>query len=166
MTDLTALATKALKTLTERDLTLATAESLTGGLLGATITEIPGASKVYLGGAIAYATPVKQSMLGVDRVEIEAFSVVSAQVASGMASGVYDATNADWCVAVTGVAGPDPQEGHEPGEVWICVRGPQIGSLPAAIHTQQFQFTGDRRAVREATVEAALSMLLRILSPV
>ncbi len=166
MTDIPALAKKVLKTLTERDLTLATAESLTGGLLGATITEIPGASKVYLGGATAYATPVKESLLGVDRKEIEAFSVVSAQVASGMASGIHDATGADWCIAVTGVAGPEPSEGHAPGEVWICVRGPQIGALPAAVHTRQFQFEGDRRAVREATVEAALAMLLRILSPV
>lgn len=166
MTDLLALTKRVLKTLTERDLTLATAESLTGGLLGATITQVPGASKVYLGGAVAYTTPVKESLLGVDRKEIDAFSVVSPQVASGMASGIHDSTRADWCVAVTGVAGPDPSEGHDPGEVWICVRGPQIGALPAAVHTQQFQFEGDRRAVREATVEAALSMLLRILSPV
>lgn len=166
MTDLIALAKKVLKTLTDRDLTLATAESLTGGLLGATITEVPGASKVYLGGAIAYTTPVKESLLAVDRIEIDAFTVVSAQVASGMASGIRDATGADWCIAVTGVAGPDASEGHAPGEVWICVRGPQIGSLPAAVHTQQFQFEGDRRAVREATVEASLSMLLRVLSPV
>nr|NLI51209.1 CinA family protein [Propionibacterium sp.] len=166
MTDLLALAKKVLKTLTERDLTLATAESLTGGLLGATITEVPGASKVYLGGAIAYTTPVKESLLAVDHKEIEAFTVVSSQVASGMASGIHDATGADWCIAVTGVAGPDPSEGHDPGEVWICVRGPQIGALPPAVHTQQFQFAGDRQAVRQATVEGALSMLLRVLSPV
>ncbi len=166
MTDLLALATKVIRTMTERDLTLATAESLTGGLLGATITDVPGASKVYLGGGIAYATRVKQDMLAVDRVEIDAFSVISSQVASGMASGIRDLTDADWTIGVTGVAGPDPQDGHAPGEVWICVRGPQIGTLPAPIQTQQFQFDGDRRAVREATVDAALSMLLRILSPV
>ena len=166
MTDIQALTKKALKTLTERDLTLATAESLTGGLLGATITQVPGASKVYLGGAIAYTTPVKVTLLGVDRREIEAFTVVSGQVASGMASGIQDFTGADWCIAVTGVAGPDPSEGHAPGEVWICVRGPQIGALPSAVHTQQFQVEGDRDAVRAATVEAAVSMLLRILSPV
>ena len=77
MTDLLALATKVIRTMTERDLTLATAESLTGGLLGATITDVPGASKVYLGGGIAYATRVKQDMLAVDRVEIDAFSVIS-----------------------------------------------------------------------------------------
>ena len=166
MTDLLALATRVVKTMTERDLTLATAESLTGGLLGATITEVPGASKVYLGGGIAYATSVKEDMLDVDPLDIAAFTVISAQVAAGMAGGIADLTRADWSVAVTGAAGPDPQEGHAPGEVWICVRGPQIGALPSAVHTQQFQFEGDRDAVRAATVEAAVSMLLRILSPV
>lgn len=166
MTDLLALAASVVHTMTERDLTLATAESLTGGLLGATVTDVPGASRVYLGGAIAYTTRAKLDMLAVDRVEVEAFSVISSQVASGMASGIRDLTDADWTIGVTGVAGPDSQDGHAPGEVWICVRGPQIGTLPAPIQTQQFQFGGDRRAVREATVDAALSMLLRILSPV
>lgn len=166
MTDLLALATRVVKTMTERDLTLATAESLTGGLLGATITEVPGASRVYLGGGIAYATSIKEQMLGVDRVDIEAFSVISAQVASAMAAGIAELTGADWSVAVTGAAGPDPQEGHAPGEVWICAQGPRIGSLPPPVQTLQFRFSGDRRAVREATVEAGLSMLLRIMSPV
>lgn len=166
MTDLLSLATKVVKTFTERDLTLATAESLTGGLIGATITEVPGASKIYRGGAIAYATDVKGMMLDVDRADIDAFSVVSGQVAAGMAAGVHELTDADWVIAVTGVAGPDPQDGHAPGEVWVCVRGPQIGMLPPAVYTDQFQFEGDRRAVREATVDAALAMLLRVLSPV
>jgi len=166
VTDLLSLATKVVKTFTERDLTLATAESLTGGLIGATITEVPGASKIYRGGAIAYATDVKGMMLDVDRADIDAFSVVSGQVAAGMAAGVHELTDADWVIAVTGVAGPDPQDGHAPGEVWVCVRGPQIGMLPPAVYTDQFQFEGDRRAVREATVDAALAMLLRVLSPV
>lgn len=165
MSDLLALATRVVATMADRDLTLATAESLTGGLLGATITEVPGASRVYLGGGIAYATSLKEAMLGVDRLDIAAFSVISAQVASEMAAGIADLTGADWSVAVTGVAGPDPQEGHAPGEVWICVQGPRIGTLPAPVQTLRFDFTGDRRAVREATVDAALSMLLRILSP-
>ena len=166
MSDLISLATRVVKTFTERDLTLATAESLTGGLIGATLTEVPGASKIYQGGAIAYATDVKGRLLGVDRADVDAFSVVSGQVAAGMASGIHRLTGADWVVAVTGVAGPDPQDGHAPGEVWICVRGPQIGVLPPAFHTRQYQFEGDRRAVREATVDAALAMLLRVLSPV
>lgn len=166
MTALHELAASVIKALAARDATLATAESLTGGLIGATLTEVPGASRVYLGGGIAYATSVKERLLGVDRVEIEAFTVISPAVASGMASGIVDATGADWAIAVTGVAGPDPQDGHAPGEVWVCVRGPRIGALPAPIQTQQFTFTGDRAAIREATVDAALRMLLRILSPV
>ncbi len=166
MSDLHALATRVVKTLTERDLTLAAAESLTGGLLGATITTVPGASKVYLGGVISYATSLKETMLSIDPADIAAFSVISGQVAAGMAAGVSALTRADWSIGVTGVAGPDPQDGHAPGEVWICCQGPKIGSLPAPTQVLQYQFEGDRSAVREASVEAALSMLLRILSPV
>lgn len=166
MSDLLESARRVVATMTDRDLTLATAESLTGGLIGATITEVPGASRVFLGGAVTYANSVKETMLGVDRIDIEAFSVISSQVATSMAAGVRDLTGADWAIAVTGAAGPDPQEGHEPGEVWVCVMGPQIGVLPSPVQTQQFFFEGDRAAVRRATVDSALSMLLRILSPV
>jgi len=163
---MTDLAARVVATMRERDITLATAESLTGGMLGAAITSVPGASKVYLGGVVAYATELKSSLLQVERLEIETFSVVSSQVAQGMAAGISAATGADWCIGVTGVAGPDPQDGHDPGEVWIGVQGPRIGTLAPLVMTQQFQFDGDRSAVRMATVDAALSMLLRILSPV
>ncbi len=166
MTDLTTLAVSVLNTMKERDLTLATAESITGGLLGATLTSVPGASRVYLGGVIAYANNLKERMLGVDSFEIRTHSVISGEVAAGMASGARELTRADWAVAVTGVAGPDPQDGHAPGEVWISVVGPQIGTMPSPVQTQQFWFTGDRQAVREATADAALGMILRVLSPV
>lgn len=166
MTDLNELAQRVVATMSQRDLTLATAESLTGGMLGATITSVPGASRVYLGGAIAYASNLKEHMLGVERIDIEAHSVISGQVATGMAVGAREMTLADWVIGVTGVAGPDSQDGHAPGEVWISVVGPKIGALPSPIQTQQFQFAGDRRSVRESTVAAALEMLLRILSPV
>lgn len=160
------LAIKVIKTLGERDLTLATAESLTGGLIGATLTTVPGASKVFMGGAITYDTGLKRAMLGVNAADIRAFSVVSEQVASEMAVGAQRLTGADWTIAVTGVAGPDPQDGHAPGEVWICVLGPRIASQAAPQQSEQYQFEGDRAAIREATVQAALGMLLRILSPV
>lgn len=165
MTTLNDIATRVIKTLTRRDVTLATAESLTGGLIGAALTSVPGASKVYMGGVIAYDTEMKVSMLGVDRQDIEAKTVVSAEVARAMAGGIHRLTGADWCIAVTGVAGPEPQMGHEPGEVWISVRGPKIGQLPPMAHTHRFQFDGDRHAIQQQTVEAALGMILRVIAP-
>lgn len=166
MTETDPHAERVVKTLIGRDLTLCTAESLTGGLLGATLTDVPGASKVYLGGIVAYHRDMKTRLLGVAVEDVEAHTVVSGQVASLMARGAYQRTGADWTIAVTGVAGPEGQDGHQPGEVWICVRGPVIGSLPPPVQVHQYQFEGDRRAVREATVEAALSLLLRVISPV
>lgn len=154
------------KTFRDRTISLATAESLTGGLLGATITRIPGASKVYLGGTVAYDSRMKTDLLGVPREVIKQYTVVSEQVALAMAVGLQQACHADWVIAVTGVAGPDAQEGHEPGEVWVCVLGPRIASLPQFQLVERFDFTGDREAVREQTVETALLMLLRVVSPV
>lgn len=154
------------RTLTERSLTLATAESLTGGELGATITSIPGASKFYLGGVVAYDTAMKPALLDVPKALIAEYTVVSAEIAEAMALGIQKRTRADWVVAVTGVAGPDPQEGHDPGEVWICVLGPKIASFAQFNQIRQFQFLGDRAAVRSQTIQASFEMLLRVISPV
>ena len=159
------VATKVVKTLTSRDLSLSTAESLTGGLLGAAVTEVPGASKVYLGSIVAYDTRMKPRLLEVDPDDIAAHSVVSPEIATDMASGVQGRTGSDWAIGVTGVAGPDPQEGHDPGEVWVCVLGPQIASLPRFNVTHRYQFEGDRSAIREATVQAALELLMQGISP-
>ena len=159
-------ARRTIKTMTERSLSLATAESLTGGLLGAVLTSVPGASACFLGTVVSYATPMKKAMLGVSKELIADHTVVSEEVALAMAIGVQDLTHADGVVAVTGVAGPDPQEGHEPGEVWICVQGPRVASFPQFSQAQQFFFEGDREAIRLATVDAALQMLLRVVSPV
>ena len=163
---MTELAARLIRTLTERSVSLATAESLTGGLLGATLTEVPGASKVYLGGTIAYATPMKTALLGIAPQLIAEHTVVSEQVALEMAIGLQERTDADWVISVTGVAGPDGQDGHAPGEVWICVVGPRIPSIPQVQQTQRFDFTGDRASVRAQTVEAAFGILLRAASPV
>lgn len=160
------LAVRAIRTMTERTLTVATAESLTGGLLGATLTSVPGASKCFVGSVTAYATPMKSALLGIDKELIAENTVVSEAVAVAMAVGMQHLTRADWVIAVTGVAGPDPQDGHEPGEVYICVQGPRIASFPQFSQVQQFHFEGDRDAIRAATVDAALEMLLRVVSPV
>lgn len=160
------LAAKVVRTLSERSISLAAAESLTGGLIGATLTAVPGASRVYLGGTIAYATPTKTALLGVDPSLISQHTVVSERVALEMAIGLQRRTDADWVIAVTGVAGPDPQDGHYPGEVWICVVGPRVPHTSQFQQTERFNFEGDRDAIRQQTVTAAFGMLLRAASPV
>ena len=160
------LAAKVITTLRDRSVNLAVAESLTGGLIGATLTTVPGASQVYLGGVVSYATRLKTTLLDVPAETIADHTVVSEDVVLGMAVGLQCRTDADWVIAVTGVAGPDSQDGHEPGEVWICVLGPRIASMPQSRQVQRFDFTGDRDAVREQTVDAACRMLLRVVSPV
>lgn len=123
------------------------AESLTGGLIGATLTSVPGSSAVFLGGVTSYANRLKTDLLGIPADTLRQHTVVSEEVAIGMANGLQLKTHADWVIAVTGVAGPDAQEGHAPGEVWICVVGPRTPSVPHTNHVRQFQFDGDRDAV-------------------
>lgn len=166
MTDVTAIAANIIKTFSTRGLTVGTAESLTGGLLGATLTAVPGSSSIYAGGVIAYSREAKQSMADVPRAVLDKYTVVSEQTAVDMAIGTQRRLGADWVVAVTGVAGPDPQEGHAPGEVWIAIVGPSAGAFGRPIQAQGHQFEGDRQAIREQTVEAALEMLQSVLSPV
>lgn len=148
------------RALVERGQTLATAESLTGGLIGATITAVPGASAVYLGGLITYATDLKARLGGVPADVLAAAGPVSAQTAAAMASGVRQVTGADWGVAATGVAGPDPQDGHAPGEVWLGLARPS-----GAVHATRLDATGDRQSIRTAAVAAALILLEDALAP-
>lgn len=161
-----ALATRTIQTMSGRTLSLAVAESLTGGLLGATLTSVPGASAAFIASVTTYATAMKTALLGVPKALIAEHTVISEAVAVAMAVGLQDRTGADWVIAVTGVAGPDPQDGHTPGEVWICVQGPRVASFPQFSQVQQFRFSGDRDGIRAATVDAALQMLLRAVSPV
>lgn len=166
MTAAESLARDVGKTLTLRGITLSTSESLTGGFLGAVITSIPGSSAYYLGGAIAYANAMKNRLSGVDAKVIATYGVVSEQTVTEMALGIQELTGSDWAVAVSGVAGPDTQEGHPVGEVWICVAGQRIGHLEPPLQAYRYHFSGDRAQVREQTVEAALRLLLTMLSPV
>ncbi len=133
--------------------TLATAESLTGGLLGATFTSVPGASATYLGGVISYVTDVKVSVLGVPASIVEAEGVVSGACAIAMANGVRDLTGATFAVSTTGVAGPDQQEGKAVGTVFVGLAGPN-GSRAVAL-----TLTGDRAQIRERTCVEAVSVL-------
>ena len=150
--------------LTDRRLTIATAESLTGGLLAATLIDVPGASAVVTGGVVAYATPVKHSVLGVDAGLLDERGPVDPQVAEQMADRVrwvcaVDGRPADIGLATTGVAGPDPQDGRPPGTVFLGVAmGDDVEAIALDLH-------GDRSEIRAATVRAALEAVLARLGP-
>lgn len=148
--------------LTRRRLRIAVAESLTGGLVTAELTRIPGASLAVSGAVVAYDTAVKRSLLGVDGELLAREGAVHAEVARQMASGVrtalaVDGRPADIGVATTGVAGPDGQDGRPPGTVFI---GVAIGDEVEAIG---FEFSGARDAIRKVTVRAALDAVLERL---
>ena len=153
------------RTLVERGLTLATSESLTGGQLGAAITAVPGASRYYLGGVVVYATEQKARIGGVSADVLAKYGVVSEQTVVEMVMGVQELTGADYALAASGVAGPDPQEGHPPGEVWIAAIGPRVGVFQPPPVALRFEFKGDRAPIRSQTVDAALEMLRDLLDP-
>ena len=142
-----------LELLVAREATLATAESLTGGLLASTITEVPGASRAFVGGVVSYATRVKVSVLDVPAAVVEEHGVVSEECALAMARGVRRRLDATWGVATTGVAGPDTQEGRPVGTVWVAVAGPDV------VRARLLALEGDRRAIRDASCAAAVSLL-------
>ena len=140
-----------------RGLTIAVAESLTGGLLVAELVSVPGASAVLRGGVVAYATELKNTLLGVDADLLAASGPIHPDVARGMAEGVRSRLGADVGIATTGVAGPDPQDGHAPGEVWLgFANGESVTAVGLALG-------GDRAAIRGDTVSESLSRLRELL---
>jgi PncC family amidohydrolase len=151
------IASTLMATLTVRGQTLSTAESITGGLLAAFVTGVPGASAVYLGGVVSYATDVKRDLLKVPEEVVQTHGVVSAQCAEAMAAGVRDLIGTTYAVSTTGVAGPETQEGKPVGTVYVGLAGPDwTRSVPLAL-------SGDRPEIRELTCAAALSELLSAL---
>lgn len=137
--------------------TLVTAESLTGGGIGAALTAVPGASAVYKGGVISYTNEVKHAVLGVPQDVLERYGAVSMWTAGYMASGVRELLKADAAISVTGLAGPDGDEfGHEVGTVFIGY------SSQAKSIAKQYRFQGGREAVREQTIRAALELILEM----
>ncbi|HVM27134.1 MAG TPA: CinA family nicotinamide mononucleotide deamidase-related protein [Mycobacteriales bacterium] len=138
--------------------TVAVAESLTAGLLGAALTEPPGSSAAFRGGVQVYATDLKASLAGVPADVLVRHGAVSAETAASLASGVRARLGADWGVALTGVAGPDPQEAHPPGTVHAAVVGPgEAGAV------RSLRVPGDRTRVRRLAVSAGLDLLRRRL---
>lgn len=144
--------------LLERGLTVATAESLTGGLLCSELVAIPGASGVVLGGVVSYATRVKVDVLGVPAELVAEHGVVSEQCALAMARGVREVLQADVGIATTGVAGPDTQDGRPVGTVFVAV------STPTGTVTREVALSGDRARIRSAAVEVALEVARTQLS--
>ncbi len=144
-------------------LTVATAESLTAGLLAARLADVPGASRVLRGGVVAYATDVKAHLLDVPRDLLAAVGAVDAAVAAAMATGARGRLAADVGVATTGVAGPDPQDGHPPGTVWVAVATAR-GTVVRGRSPGDGAAVGERPAVRRAAVDAALGLLGDVLA--
>lgn len=135
--------------------TLVTAESLTGGGIGAALTAVPGSSEVYKGGIISYTDWVKENLLGVPRADLLRFGAVSAPVARAMASGARERLCADAAVSVTGLAGPGGDEyGNPVGTVFIGYAD------ECGCECTEYHFSGDREAVRVQTIIAALNLIL------
>ena len=135
--------------------TLVTAESCTGGGIGAALTAIPGSSEIYKGGIISYTNWVKENILGVDGGLLESRGAVSAPVARAMAEGARRVLKADIAVSVTGLAGPGGDDfGNPVGTVFIGY------SDANTTLSREFHFSGDREAVRRQTVEAAVELVL------
>ncbi|MDR1431473.1 MAG: CinA family protein [Propionibacteriaceae bacterium] len=154
---------RVIRSLERLGLSLATAESLTGGLLAAALTGVPGASKVFRGGVVAYQTPMKQVLAGVPEDVLREFGPVGGRTAVELALGVRRVTGADWAVSTTGVAGPDTQAGHPVGEVWIGVSG-RVESAGAPFESaRRFDFTGTREQIRAQSVAAALDEIAAAL---
>lgn len=148
--------------LTARGWTLGVAESLTGGGLAAEIVSVPGASATFLGGVVAYATPVKASLVGVDAGLLDTHGPVHAQVAEQMADRVraavqVDDTPADIGISTTGIAGPDSPDGQPVGTVHVGV------ATPTAVRAFAFVFEGDRASIRAQTVDAAIAATLECI---
>ena len=137
--------------------TIATAESLTGGLVCAALTDVPGASAVVRGSVVAYATELKAQVLGVDADLLAAGGAVQAEVASQMALGVCRVLGSDLGVATTGVAGPDPQDGRPVGTVFVAV------AHGGAVTVRELALTGDRASIRLQTVAHALELVAAVV---
>jgi len=146
-----------------RDLRLVTAESCTGGLIAATLTEVPGSSRWLEGGFVTYRLSAKTRMIGVRPATLATFGAVSEPTAREMAEGALAASDANVSVAVTGVAGPEGGDPVAPvGTVWFAwgVKAP----APRCIQTSRFELSGNRQAIREAAVRIALEGIRTLLS--
>lgn len=145
--------------LAQKKLMLVSAESCTGGMIGAVMTDRPGSSAIYAGGFITYSNDLKTRLLDVPEPMLAQYGAVSAAVAQAMAQGALDKTNADIAISVTGIAGPDGGSVDKPvGLVYIG-----YGLKGRPINVSKYNFEGDRGAIRRQTVAAALDHILKTI---
>ena len=153
------LAEDVIKRLKRKKMTLATAESITGGGLGAAITSVPGSSLVFLGGLITYSDQSKTKFLDIAKRILTKHTAVSEEVAIAMAQSVRKQFGSDYAIATTGVAGPGKAYGQKAGTVWVAIdskKGPVTLCLA---------LSGTREDIRHATIQSALAAFTRILIP-
>jgi nicotinamide-nucleotide amidase len=150
------LASEVIDALRARGETVSTAESLTAGSLSSAIASIAGASDVFIGGLTAYQDEIKISHLGVDPEVLNEHTSVSEQVAVEMARGAMKTFGTTWAIATTGVAGPNPLDGHPVGAVWVAIQGPVCQSI-------ELSLSGERESVRNAATASAIATFARIL---
>ncbi|AZA09085.1 CinA family protein [Corynebacterium pseudopelargi] len=144
-----------------RGRTIATCESLSAGLLAASLAQVPGASSVLRGGLITYATDLKISLAKVDPSLIRDHTVVSAEVAEAMAHGARVRCESDYGIALTGVAGPATQDGHAVGTVWCGIAGPQAASSLKLGGVSGLE--GDRNEIRAQSVDLAIDWAIDVV---
>lgn len=155
VTSLTRLALAVFEAYSDASRTLATAESCTGGMIAAALTDIPGSSKAFERGFVTYSNAAKSELLGVDPALIADHGAVSAEVAAAMATGALARSHASVAVSVTGIAGPDGGSAEKPvGLVWFGL------AAGGKVKTERAKFDGDRAAVRRQSTERALRLLL------
>ena len=161
MSNIHALCQQLAEQLINNGLTMATAESCTGGGIGARLTDLAGSSAWFNGGVISYTNEAKQNLLGVSEINLIEYGAVSEQVVLEMAAGACRQLQADLAVAVSGVAGPAGGSVEKPvGTVWIAWSWVNKNDSQVSAAARCYHFDGDRGKVREATIEAALSGLL------
>ena len=151
------LATEVINQLRKSGKTLAVAESLTGGGLGAALTEVPGSSEVFLGGITTYSDSSKIKLLEIPKRLISKHTAVSEEVAKAMAESVRKIFKSDYAISTTGVAGPGKAYGKSSGSVWLAI------ATKKEVIAIELSIAGDRATVRKATIESALATFSRIL---
>ena len=153
------LANKVVKKLIKKKLKVSFAESCTGGLLSSSITSISGSSKIFNLGLITYSNKAKIKLLGVEQQTLDNYGAVSEQVVEQMAGSALKSSDADYAIAVSGIAGPDGGTAEKPvGTVWICWITPEITRV------EKYQLQGDRQAVRDQVIKISLQELLQQLN--
>jgi nicotinamide-nucleotide amidase len=156
--NLTAITQQIGEILCKKNAKLTTAESCTGGGISMAITAVSASSRWFEFGFVTYANTAKQKLLGVSQETLDHYGAVSEQVVREMAQGAIQHSNADYAIAVSGIAGPDGGTEQKPvGTVWICWQAPQ------QIWTQKFMLKGDRQAIRTAAIKNSLQQLLQHL---